>query len=211
MSASCCNQPVDTHRGDRGYRRVLFAVLAINAAMFAIEVAAGMAVGSASLQADALDFLGDAGNYAISLFVASMALRYRASAALLKGATMGAFGLWVLAVTGWHVWHGTLPNSFTMGVVSVAALIANLIAFGLLYAYRGGDSNMRSAWICTRNDVFGNLAVLVAALGVFGIGTGWPDIVVALIMAALAMQGAYVVLTQSWLELRGSTLLQPAQ
>jgi Co/Zn/Cd efflux system component len=211
MSASCCNQPVDTHRGDRGYRRVLFAVLAINAAMFAIEVAAGMAAGSASLQADALDFLGDAGNYAISLFVASMALRYRASAALLKGATMGAFGLWVLAVTGWHVWHGTLPNSFTMGVVSVAALIANLIAFGLLYAYRGGDSNMRSAWICTRNDVFGNLAVLVAALGVFGIGTGWPDIVVALIMAALAMQGAYVVLTQSWLELRGSTLLQPAQ
>jgi Co/Zn/Cd efflux system component len=211
MSASCCNQPVDTHRGDRGYRRVLFAVLAINAAMFAIEVAAGMAVGSASLQADALDFLGDAGNYAISLFVASMALRYRASAALLKGATMGAFGLWVLAVTGWHVWHGTLPNSFTMGVVSVAALIANVIAFGLLYAYRGGDSNMRSAWICTRNDVFGNLAVLVAALGVFGIGTGWPDIVVALIMAALAMQGAYVVLTQSWLELRGSTLLQPAQ
>jgi Co/Zn/Cd efflux system component len=98
-----------------------------------------------------------------------------------------------------------------MGVVSVAALIANVIAFGLLYAYRGGDSNMRSAWICTRNDVFGNLAVLVAALGVFGIGTGWPDIVVALIMAALAMQGAYVVLTQSWLELRGSTLLQPAQ
>jgi Co/Zn/Cd efflux system component len=211
MSASCCNQPVDTHRGDRGYRRVLFAVLAINAAMFAIEVAAGMAAGSASLQADALDFLGDAGNYAISLFVASMALRYRASAALLKGATMGAFGLWVLAVTGWHVWHGTLPNSFTMGVVGVAALIANVIAFGLLYAYRGGDSNMRSAWICTRNDVFGNLAVLVAALGVFGIGTGWPDIVVALIMAALAMQGAYVVLTQSWLELRGSTLLQPAQ
>jgi Co/Zn/Cd efflux system component len=211
MSASCCNQPVDTHRGDRGYRRVLLAVLAINAAMFAIEVAAGMAAGSASLQADALDFLGDAGNYAISLFVASMALRYRASAALLKGATMGAFGLWVLAVTGWHVWHGTLPNSFTMGVVSVAALIANVIAFGLLYAYRGGDSNMRSAWICTRNDVFGNLAVLVAALGVFGIGTGWPDIVVALIMAALAMQGAYVVLTQSWLELRGSTLLQPAQ
>jgi Co/Zn/Cd efflux system component len=211
MSASCCNQPVDTHRGDRGYRRVLFAVLAINAAMFAIEVAAGMAAGSASLQADALDFLGDAGNYAISLFVASMALRYRASAALLKGATMGAFGLWVLAVTGWHVWHGTLPNSFTMGVVGVAALIANVIAFGLLYAYRGGDSNMRSAWICTRNDVFGNLAVLVAALGVFGVGTGWPDIVVALIMAALAMQGAYVVLTQSWLELRGSTLLQPAQ
>ena len=212
MSASCCNHPVDTHRGDSGYRRVLWVVLAINAAMFAVEVAAGLAAGSASLQADALDFLGDSGNYAISLFVASMALRYRASAALLKGATMGAFGLWVLGVTGWHIWHGTLPNSLTMGVVGVAALIANATSFGLLYAYRRGDSNMRSAWICTRNDVLGNLAVLLAALGVFGTGTGWPDVAVALIMAALALQGAYLVLTQSWSELRGgSALLQQAK
>jgi Co/Zn/Cd efflux system component len=211
MSASCCNQPIDTHRGDRGYRRVLWAVLDINAVMFVIEVAAGLAAGSASLQAHALDFLGDSGNYAISLFVASMALRYRASAALLKGATMGAFGLWVLGVTGWHIWHGTLPDSFTMGAVGVAALIANAISFGLHYAYRGGDSNMRSAWICTRNDVLGNLSVLAAALGVFGTGTGWPDVVVAATMAALALQGAYVVVAQSWSELRGSALLRPAE
>jgi len=174
-------------------------VLAINAVMFAVEVAAGLAAGSASLQADALDFLGDAGNYAISLFVVGMALRYRAMAVFLKGATMGLFGLWVLGVAAWH--HGTLPHAFTMGAVSVAALVANAASFGLLWAYRGGDSNMRSAWICTRNDVLGNLAVLLAALGVFGTGTGWPDVMVAVIMASLALQGAWVVLHQSRLRI----------
>ena len=211
MSASCCNQPVDTHRGNEGYRRVLWAVLIINAAMFAVEVAAGLAAGSASLQADALDFLGDAGNYAISLFVVGMALRYRAMAALLKGATMGVFGVWVLGVTAWHIWHGTLPEAFTMGAVGTAALLANAASFGLLWAYRGGDSNMRSAWICTRNDVLGNLAVLLAALGVFGTGTGWPDVAVAAIMATLALQGAFIVIDQSRSELRASTSLQPAK
>jgi Co/Zn/Cd efflux system component len=115
MSASCCEQTVDPHRGDAKYRRVLWAVLAINVVMFTIEVAAGLAAGSASLQADALDFLGDAGNYAISLFVVDMALRYRATAALAKGATMAVFGLWVLSVTTWHAWTGTLPHAFTMG------------------------------------------------------------------------------------------------
>jgi Co/Zn/Cd efflux system component len=211
MSASCCPEPVDTHRGNEGYRRVLWAVLAINAAMFAIEVAAGMAAGSASLQADALDFLGDAGNYAISLFVVGMALQYRAMAALLKGATMGVFGVWVIGVTIWHAWHGTLPEAFVMGAVGTAALLANAASFGLLWAYRGGDSNMRSAWICTRNDVLGNLAVLLAALGVFGTGTGWPDVAVAAIMATLALQGAWVVIDQSWSELRASTSLQAAK
>jgi Co/Zn/Cd efflux system component len=204
MSASCCNQTPDIHRGDAGYRRVLWIVLLINAAMFAVEVGAGFAAGSASLQADALDFLGDAGNYAISLFVVGMALQYRAMAALLKGATMGVFGLWVIGVTIWHAWQGTLPEAFTMGAVGTAALIANAISFGLLWAYRGGDSNMRSAWICTRNDVFGNLAVLLAAAGVFGTGTGWPDIAVAAIMATLALQGAWLVFRRSLAELRRS-------
>ena len=211
MSASCCPEPVDTHRGDEGYRRVLWAVLIINAVMFAVEVAAGLASGSASLQADALDFLGDAGNYAISLFVVGMALKYRAMAALLKGATMALFGLWVMGVTTWHAWHGTLPEAFTMGAVGAAALIANALSFGLLWTYRGGDSNMRSAWICTRNDVLGNLAVLLAALGVFGTGTGWPDVAVAAIMAALAIQGAFVVLTQSLSEFRIANSLQPVK
>jgi Co/Zn/Cd efflux system component len=169
--------------------------------MFAVEVIAGLAAGSASLQADALDFLGDAGNYGISLFVVGMALRYRAKAAMLKGATMGIFGLWVMGVAGWHAFHGTLPQILTMGAIGTAALVANVVSFGLLWAYRGGDANMRSAWICTRNDVLGNLAVLLAALGVFGTGTGWPDIIVAVIMAGLALQGAAVVLRQSRAEL----------
>jgi Co/Zn/Cd efflux system component len=211
MSASCCNQPVDTHRGNPGYRRVLWAVLAINAAMFAVEVAAGLASGSASLQADALDFLGDAGNYAISLFVVGMALQYRATAALIKGATVGIFGVWVIGVTLWHAFAGTLPEAFTMGAVGTTALVANALSFALLWAYRGGDANMRSAWVCTRNDVLGNLAVLGAALGVFGTGTGWPDIAVAAVMATLALQGAYLVLRQSWSELRIASALQPAK
>ena len=210
MSASCCDHPADPHRGNEGYRRVLWAVLAINAVMFGVEVAAGLAAGSASLQADALDFFGDAGNYAISLFVVGMALRYRALAAFLKGATMGVFGLWVLGLTGWHAWHGTLPDAFTMGAVGFAALLANAASFGLLWAYRGGDANMRSAWVCTRNDVLGNLAVLLAAVGVFGTGTGWPDVIVAAIMASLALQGAWLVLNQSLAELRSNASPQAA-
>ena len=210
MSASCCDQAIDPHRGNESYRRVLWAVLAINVAMFAIEVAAGLAAGSASLQADALDFLGDAGNYAISLFVVGMALRYRAMAAFAKGATMGVFGLWVLGVTVWHAWHETLPYAFTMGAVGLAALVANAASFGLLRAFRDGDANMRSAWICTRNDVLGNLAVLLAALGVFGTGTGWPDVIVASTMSVLALQGAWTVLNQSRAELRISTSPMPA-
>jgi Co/Zn/Cd efflux system component len=161
--------------------------------MFAVEIGAGLTAGSASLQADALDFLGDTGNYAISLLVVGMALRYRATAALAKGGTMALFGLWVLGITGWHAWHGTLPQAFTMGVVGFTALAANAASFGLLWGHRGGDANMRSAWICTRNDALGNLAVLLAALGVFGTGTGWPDVLVAAIMASLALQGASMV------------------
>ncbi len=206
MADCCCTPPsldLDTHKGNIAeYRRVLWAVLAINAAMFVIEVGAGLAAGSASLQADALDFLGDATNYGISLFVVGMALRYRASAALAKGATMGVFGLWVVGTAAWHAVQGTLPSAFTMGVVGFMALVANAASFGLLWVHRHGDANMRSAWICTRNDVLGNVAVLFAALGVFGTGTGWPDIVVAAIMATLALQGAATVARQALSELR---------
>jgi Co/Zn/Cd efflux system component len=215
MSASCCHHDSchvpDPQRGNEAYRRVLWAVLAINAGMFAVEVIAGVMAGSASLQADALDFLGDAANYAISLFVVGMALRYRAAAALFKGATMAAFGLWVIGVAAWHAWHGTLPQAFTMGAVGVTALIANAASFGLLWSHRDGDANMRSAWICTRNDVLGNIAVLLAALGVFGTGTGWPDVIVATIMAGLALQGAVTVLTQSRAELRSVQGPVPAE
>jgi len=200
-----CHVP-DPHRGNTGYRRVLWAVLAINAAMFLVEIGAGVAAGSASLQADALDFFGDAANYAISLLVVGMVLRYRALAALAKGSTMGLFGLWIIGTAVWHALHGTLPNAYTMGAIGFAALAANAISFGLLWAYRDGDANMRSAWICTRNDVLGNLAVLLAAAGVFGTGTGWPDVIVAALMASLALQGSWLVVQQSLGELRQGSL-----
>jgi Co/Zn/Cd efflux system component len=208
---SCCGHcPGDDAGQTSGWRRALWAVLAINAAMFLVEIGAGVLAGSASLQADALDFLGDAANYGISLAVAGMALRWRASAAFAKGATMGLFGLWVLGIAAWHAWSGTLPEAGTMGVVGATALIANGASFVLLWAYRGGDANMRSAWICTRNDVLGNLAVLLAAAGVFGTGSGWPDFVVALIMAALAVQGSWLVLRQALFELRSTGSFAPA-
>jgi Co/Zn/Cd efflux system component len=213
MADCCCEPPplkLDPHRGNDHYRRVLWIVLAINAVMFLAELGAGVAAGSASLQADALDFLGDASNYAISLFVVGMVLRYRASAALAKGATMGAFGVWVIGAVIWHALHGTLPSAFAMGTVGFAALIANAASFGLLWTFREGDANMRSAWICTRNDVLGNLAVLLAAAGVSGTGTGWPDVIVAVIMAGLALQGASTVIRQSLGELRQQTTV-PAE
>jgi Co/Zn/Cd efflux system component len=204
MGAECCGHDYssDPHRGNPAYRRVLWVALAINAAMFLVEIGAGVAAGSASLQADALDFFGDAANYTISLFVVGMALRYRAMAAFAKGGTMGLFGFWIIGTVIWHAVHGTLPSAFTMGAVGIAALVANAASFSLLWAYRGGDANMRSAWICTRNDVLGNLAVLLAAVGVFGTGTGWPDIIVAAIMAGLALQGAFLVVRQALAELR---------
>jgi Co/Zn/Cd efflux system component len=205
MADHCCATPplnLSPRQDVSAFRRVLWAVLGINAAMFLVEIGAGLAAGSAALQADALDFLGDAANYAISLFVVGMALRYRASAALAKGVTMGVFGLWVIGVTGWHVLHGTLPQAITMGGVGFAALAANALSFYLLWRHRAGDANMRSAWICTRNDVLGNLAVLLAALGVFGTGTGWPDIIVAAIMAVLALQGSVTVVRHALAELR---------
>jgi len=212
--ATCCEH--DHHAGPQNrpdntaHSRVLWAVLALNAGMFVVEVAAGLAAGSASLQADALDFLGDAANYGISLFAVGMALRYRAMAAVAKGATMGLFGLWVIGAVVWHALRGTVPEPLTMGVIGFVALAVNAAAFGLLYAFRGGDANMRSAWICTRNDVLGNLAVLLAAAGVLGTGTGWPDLTVAAVMATLALQGAWTVLRQAFGELRLART-QPAE
>src|SRR3954452_5940212 len=212
MDECCCTPPplnLGGSKKDDAYRRVLWLVLAINAAMFAVEVVAGLAARSAALQADALDFLGDAANYAISLLVVGMVLPYRDSAALANGATMAAFGLWVIGTVVWHSLHGTLPNAFTMGTVGIAALIANATSFALLWTYRHGDANMRSAWICTRNDVLGNIAVLLAAAGGFGTGTGWPDVIVAAIMAALAIQGSALVIRQAVGELRDRRLVWP--
>jgi len=217
VSADCCDHhhhhDHDHHDAglSRSVRRVLWAVLAINLAMFLVEVGAGLAAGSASLQADALDFLGDAANYAISLLVIGMAVRYRASAALAKGLSMGAFGVWVVATVAWHAYAGAPPSAVTMSAIGVAALVTNAASFGLLWAYRDGDANMRSAWLCTRNDVLGNLAVLLAAAGVFGTGHGWPDLVVALVMAALALQGAATVIRHALSQLGRGAVLLPAK
>lgn len=208
MSTHCCHELPNTPDdlpGARRYRQVLWLALGINATMFLVEVIAGLAAGSMSLQADALDFLADAGNYGLSLFVVGMPLRHRARAALAKGATMGLFGLWVLGATIWHVAHGTLPHAAMMGAVGAAALLANAVVFGMLWAYRSGDSNMRSVWLCSRNDVIGNAAVLLAALGVFGTGTAWPDSAVAMVMAVLAIQGARQILRLGMAELHRTT------
>jgi Co/Zn/Cd efflux system component len=166
------------------------------------EIVAGAAAGSAALQADALDFFGDAANYAISLGVAGMALTWRARAAVAKGSTLLAFALWVLGSTAWHAVHGTLPRADVMGVVGIAALIANGGVAVMLYRFRTGDANMRSVWICSRNDAVGNAAVLLAAMGVFGTGTGWPDVIVAAIMGGLGLWGGLQIVTQARGEIR---------
>ena len=205
MSAKCCHNPhPDQHWNDAGYKKVLWAVLGINTAMFLVEVVLGVIAGSVSLQADALDFFGDAANYGISLSVAGLALQHRARAAFLKGISMGGLGLWILASAIWHGVQGTVPEAATMGIVGVTALFANALSFALLWRFRSGDSNMQSVWLCSRNDVIGNCAVLLAAAGVFGTSQGWPDIVVAIAMAALAVQGAWVVTRSASRELAAS-------
>lgn len=198
MADQCCaGKSGKTALNDPRWRRILWIALIINAAMFGVEIVAGVAADSRALQADALDFLGDAANYAISLGVAGMALAWRARAALLKAATMLAFGLYVFGSTLWGFLAGSAPHAETMGIIGGLALAANVVVALMLYRYRTGDANMRSVWICSRNDAIGNLAVLAAALGVFGTGQGWPDLVVAGIMAMLAIWGAVDVFRQA--------------
>ena len=200
-SACSPNAPAGALNSPR-WRRALWIALAVNAAFFMVEIVAGAAAGSASLQADALDFFGDAANYAISLGIAGMALAWRARAAIAKGSTLILFALWVLGSTAWHAVHGTLPRAEVMGVVGIAALIANGGVALMLYRFRSGDANMRSVWICSRNDAVGNLAVMLAAIGVFGSSTGWPDIIVAAIMGGLGLWGGWQIVSQARAELR---------
>ena len=210
MVCTSCAGDKPQMTNDPRWRRVLWIALAVNAAMFVGEMVAGVAGGSQALQADALDFLGDSANYAISLGVAGMALAWRARAALLKGGTIFLFGLVVLGATVWRALHGSTPQAEVMGVVGFIALIANVAVAALLYRYRTGDANMRSVWICSRNDAIGNLAVLLAALGVFGTGTAWPDLIVAAIMAGLGLWGGAQIIRQASAELSrpsGASLL----
>lgn len=203
MSKSCCQTPQpdgNVHNNPR-WRLILWIALIANAAMFVVEIIAGLAADSRALQADALDFFGDAANYAISLGVAGLALSWRAKAALVKAATMLAFGLWVIGYAIYGLVAGANPEPQTMGVIGTMALVVNVIVALMLFRYREGDSNMRSVWICSRNDAIGNIAVLGAALGVFGTGQAWPDLLVAAIMAGLAIWGSVEVFGQARREL----------
>jgi len=202
--SSCSTDNADTSQPiDPRWRRALWIALAVNATMFFVELLAGLQANSVSLLADAVDFAGDAANYALSLAVLSMALVWRSRAAWIKGVTMFAYGVFVLARAGWMLHAGSVPEPLTMGVVGAIALLANAGVAVLLYAFRTGDANMRSVWLCSRNDALSNVAVMLAALGVFGTGSAWPDLAVAGVMAALAMTAGVSVVRQARGELGG--------
>lgn len=196
MACSCSHEPTPKKPNSK-FRTALWIALVINLSMFFVEVIGGAYANSSALWADALDFLGDAVNYSISLAVLGASLYWRATVALLKGITMAVFGLVVIAKVIYAYMLGIPPEAITMGVIGVLALIANVIAAVILYAFRDGDSNMRSVWLCSRNDAIGNVAVILAAIGVFGTGSLWPDIVVAVIMASLGLTAGYQVIKQA--------------
>jgi len=202
MAGDCCGQNRTFDGASRGFRQALWAVIAINAAMFAVEMAAGAFAGSQALQADALDFLADSLTYGMSLAVIGMALKVRATAALIKGASLAAMGLFVLGTTAWQVLVLGVPNAPVMGAVAVLALLANLASVGILLKYRDGDSNVRSVWLCSRNDAIGNLAVLGAAGAVALTGSAWPDLIVAALMAGLFLRSAFQITVQALAERR---------
>jgi Co/Zn/Cd efflux system component len=206
MSAHCHHDhDVDkTTSNSPQYRRILWIALVINFAMFGVEIGAGFKSGSVSLLADAIDFFGDASNYGVTLLVLSSGVVLRARAALLKSASMLLFGIFVAAKAFWTLSHGGTPEATTMGVVGMLALVANVAVAWMLYAWREGDANMRSVWLCSRNDAIGNIAVMLAALGVLGTGSAWPDLLVALGMAALAISGGWSVFRQARYEIRSA-------
>jgi Co/Zn/Cd efflux system component len=201
--AGCCGHESRFDGASKEFRRVLILVIAINGAMFVTEILAGIAAGSLALQADALDFLGDTATYAISLAVIGMPLLVRARAALLKGISLAFMGLWVFSSTLYHVLSTGVPQAEVMGMVGFLALLANLASVLLLLKYRDGDSNVRSVWLCSRNDAIGNIAVMLAASGVWASGTAWPDLAVAGIMAGLFLWSSLQIIRQA----RAETLL----
>lgn len=203
MADDCCKAACGTAAtlNDPRWRRALWIALGVNAGMFAVEMGAGAAADSRALQADALDFLSDAANYAISLLVAGMALTWRARAALAKGFTLIGLGGWVMITGVLAVLGGAAPKPELMGIIGALALVANAGVAIMLYRFRTGDSNMRSVWICSHNDAIGNIAVMAAALGVFGTGTAWPDLIVAAISALLGISGGIQIVGQARREL----------
>ncbi len=202
MSKSCCaNEPAAV---SSRYRRILWIALAVNAAMFAVELGASFAGQSVSLLADAVDFAGDAANYGLSLGAIALGTRWQSRAAIVKGSSMVGYGVFVLVIASWGLLDGSQPEPVTMGIVGSVALVANLGVAALLFAYREGNANMRSVWLCTRNDAIGNFAVLAAALGVFGTGSRLPDLFVATVMASLAIASGVSTLNLAREELRAA-------
>ena len=207
MADSCCGASVKFVGLSAEYRRRLWIVIAINAAMFVVEMTGGVLAGSQALQADALDFLGDTMTYGISLAVIGMSLRVRATAALFKGASLMLMGLWVFGSTVYHLIILGVPRPEVMGLIAFLALAANVASVLILMKYKDGDANVRSVWLCSRNDAIGNVAVMLAAAGVWGTATAWPDLIVAAIMAALFLYSAAQILKQAWGEFGASTKL----
>jgi Co/Zn/Cd efflux system component len=187
---------------DPTFRRILWIIIALNAAMFVVEFTAGAIAGSLALQADSLDFAMDAATYGLSLAVIGLAAQTRARAALLKAASLGLVAAWVLGAALWRVFVVAVPEPFTMGGIAIAAFLANLASVALLWRWREGDANIRSVWLCSRNDALGNLLVLAAAGGVLGTGSRWPDLAVAATMAALFLQTAILTARRALGELR---------
>lgn len=187
---------------DASYKRVLWTVIFINAAMFFVEMSAGRLAGSQALQADALDFLGDALTYGLSLAVIGMSLKIRSTAALLKGFSLLAMGLWVFGSTVYQILILGVPSAEIMGSIGLLALMANLASVFLLMRYKDGDANVRSVWLCSRNDAIGNVAVMIASAAVWLTASAWPDLIVAILMAGLFLRSAQLILVQAWKEYR---------
>lgn len=194
MSASCCGPKVNINEVNKTFKKVLWISLILNFAMFLLENFQGILSHSLSLRADAIDFLGDSANYFVTLFVLNSALRTKATVSLTKAIFMFGFGVWVLIEAIIRFNSDMVPNSFTMSWVGVLALVVNAVVALLLYKYRDGDSNMQSVWLCSRNDAIGNIAVVLASIGVFYFSSKWPDLIVALFMASLSVSASFKVL-----------------
>jgi Co/Zn/Cd efflux system component len=187
--SGCCSDGCATIPPSRDgrFRRALWIALFANGVMFLVEVATSWQAESTALLADAVDFLGDAANYGVSLLALAAGAVWRSRVALAKGWTMGLYGLIVLTAALWNVVRGANPEPVAMASIAVLALAVNFVVAVLLYRFRAGDANMQSVWLCSRNDAIGNVAVMLAAAGVFGTGTLWPDVAVAALLAALAL------------------------
>lgn len=199
MSGSC-GHDVKFEGASDDYKRRLWLVIAINAGMFGVEMTAGQLAQSQALQADALDFAADALTYGISLAVIGASIKVRSNAAMAKGISLLLLGLWVFGSTIYRVFYVGVPAAGIMGGIGFLALIANLASVLILVKYKDGDANVRSVWLCSRNDAIGNVAVMIAALGVWGTSTGWPDLIVAAIMAGLFLTSATQILRQALVE-----------